>query len=101
MQVVRLVGITIDQTNKQKEAVTRGVAVMLMVPSFSKKQSEEHSLVLLTRMTMKKNEGEATLMVSSFVCWLNLLVNQKEGAQKQRGHLVAQDASCSFSVPIC
>jgi len=41
------------------------------------------------------------LMVPSFVCWLNLLVNQKEGAQKQRGHLVAWDANCSFGMPIC
>ncbi len=69
------------------------------VPSFVKKQSKEHSFVILTRTTTNKQRRGDT-NGTSFVHSSNLLV-AKKGAQKQRGHLDAPDADHSVSVTIC
>jgi len=68
------------------------------VPSFGKKQSEEHSFVISTRTTTKKQRRGNGF----FFCLLvESSCHKKEGAQKQRGRLVARDADRSFDVPIC
>jgi len=36
----------------------------------------------------------------NFVHCSNWLTKIKKGAQKQRGHLMVQDAGCSFGMPI-
>jgi len=69
--------------------------------SFLWQEAEECSFVVWTQMSMKQKQRRGDTNGFFFCLLVKSSCHKKEGAQKQRGHLVAQDASCSFSVPIC